>query len=72
MRFIRRAAILSAAIAMLALPNFADDKNAQPGNDPANPSKSASHDDASSKAAASAASQPAASPAGPAAALSSA
>jgi hypothetical protein len=52
MRSLERAAILSAAIFLLALPSFADDKNPQPRNESAHSSASASPSDSDSKAAA--------------------
>jgi hypothetical protein len=52
MRSLERAAILSAAIFLLALPSFADDKNPQARNESANSSASASPSDSDSKAAA--------------------
>jgi hypothetical protein len=52
MRSLERAAILSAAIFLLALPSFADDKNPQPRNESANSSASASPSDSDWKAAA--------------------
>lgn len=62
MRFLVRAAILSAAIGFLALPNFADDKNPQPGKNSANPAATASSTDSSVKATAASSSQPATTP----------
>jgi hypothetical protein len=52
MRSLERAAILSAAIFLLALPSFADDKNPQPRNESANSSASVSPSDSDWKAAA--------------------
>jgi len=52
MRSLERAAILSAAIFLLALPSFADDKNPQPRNESAHSSASAPPSDSDSKAAA--------------------